>query len=91
MVSALGSTNDDWVGLLAAAGIFVVLLVIVWQVAATWRARLATAREEQYRELAEKCARLLEENAELQRRAIAELTHVREATSAMEKMMREVG
>ncbi|MBO3736486.1 hypothetical protein J5X75_03010 [Actinoplanes sp. NEAU-H7] len=91
MVSALGSTGDDWVGVLAAAGIFAVLIVIVWQVAATWRARLAAAREKQYQELAEKCARLLEENAELQRRTVAELLQVREATSAMEKMMREVG
>ncbi|AEV81920.1 hypothetical protein ACWT_0905 [Actinoplanes sp. SE50] len=91
MVSALGSNGDDVVSLLAAAGIFVVLIVIVWQLAATWRARLATAREAQYRELAERCAQLLAENAELQKRTVAELTHVREATAAMEKMMREVG
>nr|WP_026184736.1 hypothetical protein [Salinispora vitiensis] len=87
------SVGDDWMGVsvLAVGCISVVLVVVVWQVAATWRARMLSARERQNQELVVKCVRLLEENAELQRRTLAEIAQVREVTSAMEKMMRAVG
>lgn len=46
------------VGAVGAAGFFCLMIVIVWQVAATWRARMLAAREEQYKELATRYARL---------------------------------
>jgi hypothetical protein len=48
------------VGAVGAAGLFSLLIVIVWQVAATWRARMLAAREQQYKELATKYAQLRE-------------------------------
>ncbi|MFG3661556.1 hypothetical protein [Streptomyces sp. NPDC047706] len=85
------------VGAVGAAGVFTLLIVIVWQVAATWRARMLAAREEQYKDLAARYARLLEDTVELQRRtaeeqrqALDELTKTRLAVSSMEKMMREI-
>ncbi|GAA0915224.1 hypothetical protein [Streptomyces thermoalcalitolerans] len=84
-------------GTVGAAGFFALLIVIVWQVAATWRARMLAAREEQYKELAAKYAQLLEDTVELQRRmaedqrqALDELAQTRLAVSSMEKMMREI-
>jgi len=38
-----------------------VAVVVVWQALATWRTRIAVTREEQYRALAERTARDLEE------------------------------
>jgi hypothetical protein len=85
------------VGAVGAAGFFTLMIVIVWQVAATWRARLLAAREEQYKELATRYAQLLEDTVELQRRSaeeqrrlLEELAQTRLAVGSMEKMMREI-
>ncbi|GGZ89146.1 hypothetical protein [Streptomyces bluensis] len=85
------------VGAVGAAGFFSLLIVIVWQVAATWRARMLAAREQQYQELAARYAQLLEDTVELQRRTaeeqrqtLDELTQTRLAVGSMEKMMREI-
>ncbi|MDT7843276.1 hypothetical protein [Streptomyces justiciae] len=85
------------VGAVGAAGLFSLLIVIVWQIAATWRARMLAAREQQYKDLATRYAQLLEDTVELQRRTVEEqrqtldeLTQTRLAVSSMEKMMREI-
>ncbi|CAL9494425.1 MULTISPECIES: hypothetical protein [Streptomyces] len=85
------------VGAVGAAGFFSLMIVIVWQVAATWRARMLAAREEQYKELATRYAQLLEDTVELQRRTtedqrrlLEELAQTRLAVGSMEKMMREI-
>ncbi|MGF0175669.1 hypothetical protein ACQF36_35880 [Streptomyces sp. Marseille-Q5077] len=90
-------TVGTLVGAVGAAGVFTLLIVIVWQVAATWRARMLAAREQQYKDLAAKYAQLLEDTVELQRRTaegqqqtLNELTQTRLSVSSMEKMMREI-
>lgn len=80
----------DWAGVVGAGGVFLLLIVVVWQVAATWRARMLASREEQYKQLATKYARLLEDNVELHRRTLDELTQTRTSIASMEKMMREI-
>ncbi|NGO42049.1 MULTISPECIES: hypothetical protein [Streptomyces] len=96
-LAADGSEVEALVGAVGAAGVFALLIVIVWQLAATWRARMLAAREEQYKELATKYAQLLEDTVELQRRTVEEqrqtldeLTQTRLAVGSMEKMMREI-
>ncbi|MFE9629037.1 hypothetical protein [Streptomyces sp. NPDC006527] len=96
-LAADGSEVEALVGAVGAAGVFALLIVIVWQLAATWRARMLAAREEQYKELAAKYAQLLEDTVELQRRTVEEqrqtldeLTQTRLAVGSMEKMMREI-
>ncbi|MFJ3728806.1 hypothetical protein ACIPYQ_40440 [Streptomyces sp. NPDC090045] len=80
----------DWAGVVGAGGVFLLLIVVVWQIAATWRARMSALREAQYKELATKYAALLEDNVELHRRTLDELTQTRRSVSSMEKMMREI-
>lgn len=80
----------DPAGAVGAGGVFLLLIVIVWQLAATSRARMLAAREEQYRALAAKYAQLLEDNVELHRRTTEELAQARTALTSMEKMMREI-
>lgn len=82
--------SGDIVGAVGAAGVFLLCIVIVWQVAATWRARVLATRDTEYRKLAEKYAQLLEDSTELHRRTLDELTQTRVSLSSMEKMMREV-
>ncbi|MFG2757843.1 hypothetical protein [Streptomyces wuyuanensis] len=80
----------DWAGAVGAGGVFLFLMVVVWQVAATWRARMLAAREEQYKRLAARYAELLEDNVELHRRTLEELTQARASITSMEKMMRSI-
>ncbi|CAL9614495.1 hypothetical protein SUDANB21_05716 [Streptomyces sp. enrichment culture] len=82
--------DGDVVGALAAGGAFLLLIVIVWQIAATWRARMLAAREDQYRELSQKYAQLLEDSVAIQQRAAEELGQTRKAVTSMERMMREI-
>lgn len=82
--------GTDLAGAIGAGGVFLFLIVVVWQVAATWRARMLAAREDQYRKLAVKYAQLLEDNVELHRRTLDELTQARGSIMSMEKMMREI-
>ncbi|MFF3287353.1 hypothetical protein [Streptomyces sp. NPDC003023] len=82
--------NGDLVGAVGAAGVFLLGIVIVWQVAATWRARVLATRDNEYRKLADKYAQLLEDTTELHRRTLEELTQTRTSLTSMEKMMREI-
>ncbi|RNL72060.1 hypothetical protein [Streptomyces sp. I6] len=82
--------HTDWAGAIGAGGVFLFLMVVVWQVAATWRARMLAAREDQYKRLAARYAELLEDNVELHRRTLEELTVARASITSMEKMMRSV-
>lgn len=79
-----------WAAGLGTAGVFALMIVIVWQLAATWRARMLAAREEQYKQLAQKYAQLLDDNVALHRRSIEELTEARKSITSMERMMREI-
>jgi hypothetical protein len=78
-----------WAAAIGTAGVFVLLIVLVWQIAATWRARMLAAREEQYKELARKYAELLEDNVELHRRSIEELTTARRSIGSLEQRLTE--
>ncbi|MFE6778607.1 hypothetical protein [Streptomyces sp. NPDC057702] len=90
MTTLAAEDGAEWVGAVGAGGVFLLLIVIVWQVAATWRSRMVAAREEQYKQLAAKYAQLLEDTTELHRRTLDELTQTRLSLTSMEKMMREV-
>lgn len=82
--------GGEWVGAVGAGGVFLLMIVVVWQVASVWRSRMVAAREQQYKQLALKYAQLLEDNTELHRRTLDELSQARESLASMEKMMREV-
>lgn len=79
-----------WAAALGTGGVFVLLIVVVWQLAVTWRARMLAAREERYKQLAEQYAKLLEDSVELQRRTADELAETRRSVASMERMMREI-
>ncbi|MFD9903662.1 hypothetical protein [Streptomyces sp. NPDC059063] len=97
MTLADGDAVGAVAGGIGAAGFFALLIVIVWQLAATWRARMLAAREQEYRKLATQYAQLLEDNVELHRRSLEELQQTRDelaqtrrSVGSMEKMMREI-
>ncbi|WP_129844071.1 hypothetical protein [Streptomyces sp. RFCAC02] len=75
---------------MSLGGFFLLLIVVVWQIAATWRARMLARREEEYRRLAAKYAELLEDQTEILRRWTDDLTETRKSVASMERMMREI-
>ncbi|RKN43214.1 hypothetical protein D7294_10275 [Streptomyces hoynatensis] len=79
-----------WAAGLGTAGVFALLIVVVWQFAATWRARMLATREDEYKRLTVKYAELLEDNTEILRRYTDELSETRKSVDSMERMMREL-
>ena len=67
-----------------------VIAVVVWQLLATWRARMTGQDREAYRKLAERATEAQERSASGLEQAVAELGEVRERTSELERMLKEV-
>ena len=80
--------NDGLLVFLATAGLIsIILVVVIWQLAVTWRAKAALVREGEYRELAE---RAVAGNEETQRRLdgiASELAEARAQLIAIEKTL----
>lgn len=68
-----------------------VIGVIVWQLFATWRAKMSVAREEAYRSLAEETTRSQQRTADRLESVVAELTDIRQRTAELERLLKEVG
>lgn len=83
--------GNDLTSLLAVAGIILVLVLVITQVAATWRARIVAQRDdEHYRDLNHRYAELFLEHEELRERLASELTGVSRSVTSMERMMRQL-
>lgn len=61
VMAAETSWPDAALGIAGIALVGSVIVVVVWQALATWRARIAVTREEAYRKLAEQTAHELHE------------------------------
>jgi len=78
---------------IAIAGILLVVavtVVVIWQGAATVRARATVQREEAYRKLAEESVEAQRRTADQLERAVAELTSLGSRTSELERLMKTV-
>jgi len=86
--------DDDLVGVLFGLGFLilatVVLVVVLIQVGAFSRARIARRDESQLQSLVDRYEQLASESTRVQATATAELTVVRERLDAIERMLREV-
>jgi hypothetical protein len=67
-----------------------VLIAVIWQAFATWRARMAVAREESYRRLAEEATAAQRATGEELERIRTELAQLREQTTAVERVLSQV-
>jgi hypothetical protein len=68
----------------------VLIVVVIAQVAATWRARMSVAREEAYRHLAEEATAAQQGTARQLESVAQELASIRERTRHLEDLLREV-
>lgn len=68
----------------------VVAVTIIIQLAATWRARMSAAREQNYRQLAERATAALAENAESRKQVERELADIRAKLASIDNVLRQV-
>jgi uncharacterized membrane protein len=67
-----------------------IVIVVIAQVAATWRARMAVTKEDAYRLLAEQATQAQEQTARRLDDLTAELSDLRQRTTRMEGLLKEV-
>ncbi|GAA4447042.1 hypothetical protein [Phytohabitans houttuyneae] len=82
--------QETVMGALAIIFLLVILVVVIVQLGATWRARQSVAREQAYRTLAEQAAATQRETAQRLETMQADLAELRERTGALERLLKEV-
>ena len=90
MILAAG-WSDTAVAIVAAAFIFMAIMVAIWQIFATVRARMSVAREQAYRKLAEDATQAQERTANALEKTVAELAELRRQTNELDRVLKEVG
>lgn len=86
--------GQDWVEVAGAAGLFLlvttVITVVVWQLAATWRAKASLGREEAYRKMVDEAVHT-QESVDRQLADISERLKTMDARmAALERILKEV-
>ena len=81
---------NDWQEIVGVIGVFALIIVIIWQLAATWRAKAQLAREKEYRTIADRSV-LVQEGTERQLAEISErLTEIQSRLKSLERVLTEV-
>jgi len=73
------------------AMITVITAVAIWQVLASWRARMSIAREDAYRKLAEENLSAQTRLVVQQQRIADDVTSINERVAGIEKLLKDVG
>jgi hypothetical protein len=89
-VTELTSWPEASIAIVSVAFFFGLIMLVIWQAAATWRARMLVAREEAYRKLAEQATEAQSRTADGLEKAVTELQQIRAETSEMRRLLREV-
>ncbi|MGH3006354.1 MAG: hypothetical protein ACRDOS_10765 [Gaiellaceae bacterium] len=84
------SWADASIAIVGILFVTTVIVAVVWQVFATWRARMSVAREEAYRKLAEDSTEAQRKTAAELEKAVTELAHLRSQTNELERVLKAV-
>jgi hypothetical protein len=83
------------IAVVAVSGVFLALTVvaslIIWQVGATWRARMSVAREAAYQQLATEATQAQSRTANAVELTNVTLNDVRTRLTEIERVLKEVG
>lgn len=94
LLQEASSSGTEWPdAVIAAAGIAMVTAIVVvgiWQIFASWRARVSAAREEAYKDLAARFATTQEQLVAAQGRVATDLSEVKARVENIERILREV-
>ncbi|MGW7410974.1 hypothetical protein [Streptomyces sp. NPDC054863] len=87
-------TYHGWQEIIGAIGLFgllmVVVTIVIWHCAATWRARAILARDYEYRTLAEKTARTQSETEQHLSGINDRLAEMQSRMESVERMLKEI-
>lgn len=93
----LQTTADDgfeWPIAIFLTGFFFAVAAVVcvglWQGLATWRSRMAVAREEAYQSLANEMATMSQETSTSLKTLQADVAEIRQRTAEMERLLKEI-
>lgn len=92
--AVVGATGTDWTQAAGAIGIFILLTtvisVIIWQVAATRRAKVLLVREQEYRRIAEEGV-ATQQNTEHRLNELGErLAEIQNRMASIERILQQV-
>lgn len=93
MQTANGNSVDWPEAFIAVGGIAMITIIVavaIWQLLASWRARMSIAREEAYRRLAEETAQNQQRLIDQQQRIAEDLTTLNNRIAGIEKVLQEV-
>jgi hypothetical protein len=97
MIPTLLQTNGDsidWPEAMIAVGgiamITIIVVVSIWQIFLSWRAKMSVAREEAYRSLAETSTAAQQALSEQQHRMSEDLTAVSQRLANIEHILQQV-
>lgn len=79
-----------WMGAVVLTLGTVIIVTLIVQLTAAWKARTSLAREDGYRELAEKATSAVAENAQSNKRVENDLIDIKSRLSAIETLLRQV-
>jgi hypothetical protein len=83
-------SSSDWQEIIGTIGFFALISLVIWQLAATWRARSQLAREKEYRTIADRSV-LVQEGTERQLTEISgRLTEMQARLKSLERVLKEV-
>jgi hypothetical protein len=91
MILAVTSWPEAGVAIAGILFVTVVLSVTIWQAFATGRMGISSKGEKAYRRLAEDAADAQRRTAAGLERAVEELTDLRQRTTELERMLKDVG
>lgn len=81
---------DAMIALGGIAMVTIIVAVVVWQLLASWRARMSLAREDAYQKLAEESAQMQKTMADDQRRMAEQLDSVNTRLASIERILQQV-
>ena len=88
-------SGTDWPEAMIAIGgitmITVITAVAIWQVLASWRARMSVAREEAYRKLADESTETQKRMVDQQETMVTDIASLRTKVNEIERLLKEVG
>lgn len=90
MVIAATEWPEATVAVAAIALVGSIVVVVVWQLLATWRARMSGSREVAFQKLAEHATEVQQRNALALEQLLSEVRTVRDRTAELERILREV-
>jgi hypothetical protein len=87
-------TANDWSEVVGTFGVFALVIAVavvaIWQGAATWRARAALAREQEYRTLADRSALVLESTERQLAEIGGRLAEMQSRLQSVERVLKDV-